>query len=230
MKPYLLQMLKELALLGAIENRIEASSMQLAERIDASQQTASRYLLELDKNGYINREMGIKKQLIHITEEGSDSLHEEYLSYKHIFSLPRFIHFKGRIVSGMKEGTYYTSQQGYVTQFKEKLGFIPHPGTLNIEIDLVEKNKLRFLKQEEGIQISAFDTENRSFGGVKCFHACINKHNTSLIFPLRGHYSNILEFIAPKYLRDRLDLRDGDLVDVVVTIEKQMSCGVTDEK
>ncbi|RLF59546.1 MAG: hypothetical protein DRN27_02340 [Thermoplasmata archaeon] len=230
MKPYLLQMLKELALLGAIENRIEASSMQLAERINASQQTASRYLLELDKNGFINREMGIKKQLIHITEKGSDSLHEEYLSYRHIFSLPRFIHFKGKIVSGMKEGTYYTSQQGYVTQFKKKLGFIPYPGTLNLEIDLVEKNKLRFLKQEEGIQISAFETENRSFGGVKCFNACINKHNISLIFPLRGHYSNILEFIAPNFLRDRLDLTDGDLVEVVVTIEKQMSCGASDEK
>jgi len=61
MKPYLLQMLKELALLGAIENRIEVSSMQLAEKIDTSQQTASRYLLELDKEGFIKREMGIKK-------------------------------------------------------------------------------------------------------------------------------------------------------------------------
>jgi len=135
MKPYLLQMLKELALLGAIENRIEVSSMQLAEKMDTSQQTASRYLLELDNYGAIIREMGIKKQLIHITEKGSNTLREEFLSYKHIFSLPRFIHFKGRIVSGMKEGTYYTSQQGYIRQFQEKLGFIPYPGTLNLEIN-----------------------------------------------------------------------------------------------
>ena len=223
-------MLKELALLGAIENRIEVSSIQLAEKIDSSQQTASRYLLELDKNKYISREMGIKKQLIHITEKGSDALQKEYLLYQHIFALPRYIHFSGTIVSGMREGTYYTSQQGYITQFEEKLGFIPHPGTLNIEIDPVEKNKLRFLRQESGIEILPFETENRSFGGVKCFPACINNQNTALIFPLRGHYSNILEFIAPFYLRDRLGLIDGDIVKVVVTIEKKLSCGVFDEK
>jgi riboflavin kinase len=223
-------MLKELALLGAIENRIEVSSMQLAEKMDTSQQTASRYLLELDNYGAIIREMGIKKQLIHITETGSNALREEFLSYQHIFALPRFIHFTGRIVSGMKEGTYYTSREGYIKQFQKKLGFIPYPGTLNLEINPVEKNKLRFLKQEEGIEISAFETDNRSFGGVKCFHACINKHNTILIFPLRGHYSNILEFIAPENLREHLELKDGDSVAIVVTIEKQLSCGADDEK
>jgi riboflavin kinase len=130
----------------------------------------------------------------------------------------------------MKEGTYYTSREGYIKQFQKKLGFIPYPGTLNLEINPVEKNKLRFLKQEEGIEISAFETDNRSFGGVKCFHACINKHNTILIFPLRGHYSNILEFIAPENLREHLELKDGDSVAIVVTIEKQLSCGADDEK
>jgi riboflavin kinase len=223
-------MLKELAMLGAIENRIEVSSMQLAEKIDTSQQTASRYLLELDKKGYIKREMGIKKQLIQISEKGSESLKDEFLLYKQIFSLPRFIHFKGKIVSGMKEGTYYTTQEGYKTQFNEKLGFFPYPGTLNVEIDLVEKNKLRFLRQEIGIAIDAFETKNRSFGGVKCFPACINSKNAVICFPLRGHYSNILEFISPEFLRDKLELKDGDTVEIVVTIEKELSCGAVDEE
>jgi riboflavin kinase len=130
----------------------------------------------------------------------------------------------------MKEGTYYTSQDGYKKQFRDKLGFIPHPGTLNVEIDMVEKNKLRILRQEEGIGLDSFETKNRTFGGVKCFHACINSYNAVLIFPLRGHYSNILEFIAPEYLRDELDLSDNDTVEIVVTIEKDMSCGVNDEE
>ena len=52
-----------------------------------------------------------------------------------------------------------------------------------------------------------------------------------LIFPLRGHYSSILEFIAPLCLRDHLGLVDGDNVTVVVTIEKQLSCaGKANEK
>lgn len=230
MKPYLLQMLKELALLGAIKNRIEVSSIELAEKIETSQQTASRYLLELDKKGAIEREMGIKKQLIQITEIGTDILQDEFLQYKHIFELPQRIHFKGTLVSGMKEGTYYTTQQGYIDQFKEKLGFIPYPGTLNIEIDPVEKNKLRFLKKVQGIEITSFSTNNRSFGGVKCFHACINSTNTILVLPIRGHYSSILEFISKEYLRDILKIQDGDDVNVVVTIESQLTCGNPYEK
>ena len=62
MKPYLLQTLKELALLGGIKNRVEISSLELANQLETSQQTASRYLVELDKKGMITRELGIKKQ------------------------------------------------------------------------------------------------------------------------------------------------------------------------
>ena len=55
MKTYLLQMLKEIALLGALRDKIEISSIELASQIGTSQQTASRYLLELDKMGMITK-------------------------------------------------------------------------------------------------------------------------------------------------------------------------------
>ena len=134
MKPYLLATLKELALLGAIKNKIEISSLELAKQIDSSQQTASRYLLELDKKEMIIREMGIKKQLIKITSNGIETLREEHSQYQQIFELTDRIYFKGVIVSGLGEGRYYTEQNNYVTQFKEKLGIVPYPGTLNVEI------------------------------------------------------------------------------------------------
>ena len=74
MKSYLLQTLKEIALLGGIKNRIEISSVELARKLETSQQTASRYLLELDQDGMITRELGIKKQLIQITVLGDEAL------------------------------------------------------------------------------------------------------------------------------------------------------------
>ncbi|PNX49529.1 MAG: hypothetical protein BV457_01390, partial [Thermoplasmata archaeon M9B1D] len=127
MKPYLLQTLKELALLGAIKNKIEISSLELGKQIESSQQTASRYLLELDKTGMVTRELGIKKQIIQITSLGEDALQNEHLQYQQIFELTDRVQFKGVVVSGMGEGRYYTEQMGYVEQFKEKLGFSPYP-------------------------------------------------------------------------------------------------------
>jgi len=216
MKPYLLQTMKELALLGAIKNKIEISSFELAKQLETSQQTASRYLLELDNMGMITRELGIKKQLIQLTSNGADVLQEEFLEYQQIFELTDRVIFKGKIVSGMGEGRYYTEQKGYTDQFKEKLGFTPHPGTLNVEIEHVERNKLRFLKNYGGIAIDEFRTKNRTFGGVICFKAKINNVEGAIVLPKRSHYSNILEFISPHYIRGKLKLRDDDKVETVI--------------
>jgi len=37
-----------------------------------------------------------------------------------------------------------------------------------------------------------------------------------IVLPVRSHYSNVLEFISPEFLRERLNLKDGDVVDVVI--------------
>ena len=216
MKSYLLQTLKELALLGAVKNRIEISSLELANQLDTSQQTASRYLLDLDQKGLITRELGIKKQLIQITHAGTEFLEEEYLEYQQIFELTEKLFFKGKVVSGLGEGRYYTEQKGYVDQFKEKLGFAPYPGTLNVEIKYVERNKLRLLKNYNAININEFKTNDRTFGSVGCFRAEINGVEGAIVMPLRSHHSNILEFISPCFLREKLDLKDGDDIKIVI--------------
>lgn len=216
MKSYLLQTLKELALLGAVKNRIEISSLELANQLDTSQQTASRYLLDLDQKGLITRELGIKKQLIQITHAGTEFLEEEYLEYQQIFELTEKLFFKGKVVSGLGEGRYYTEQKGYVDQFKEKLGFAPYPGTLNVEIKYVERNKLRLLKNYNAININEFETNDRTFGSVGCFRAEINGVEGAIVMPLRSHYSNILEFISPCFLREKIDLKDGDDIKIVI--------------
>ena len=211
-----MQTLKELALLGAVKNRIEISSLELANQLDTSQQTASRYLLDLDQKGLITRELGIKKQLIQITHAGTEFLEEEYLEYQQIFELTEKLFFKGKVVSGLGEGRYYTEQKGYVDQFKEKLGFTPYPGTLNVEIKYVERNKLRLLKNYNAININEFKTNDRTFGSVGCFRAEINGIDGAIVMPLRSHYSNILEFISPCFLREKLDLKDGDDIKIVI--------------
>jgi len=220
MKPYLLQTLKEIALLGAINQKIELSSLELAKQLNTSQQTASRYLLELDNSGFITRELGIKKQLIMITESGVDILQEELATFKQIFELETKVVFKGHVVSGLGEGKFYTSQKGYVEQFQHKLGFSPYPGTLNIEIQPLERNKLRLLKHFGGVSLEAFVGKERSFGEVRCFPATINGVAGAIVVPVRSHYSTILEVVSSQCLRGRLRLHDGDDVDVIVYLNK----------
>ena len=221
MKTYLLQTLKELALLGAIKQKIEISSLELAKQLEASQQTASRYLLELDKAGLITREFGIKKQLIMITGVGEEALQMEYSQYQQIFELTDRIIFDGKIISGLGEGRYYTEQKGYIDQFKEKLGFVPYPGTLNVEIEHVERNKLRLLKDSKAINIEEFKTKNRTFGGVKCFRADVNGINGAIVLPLRSHYSSVLEFVSQHHLRNKLNLKDGDSVKITIYLDNK---------
>jgi riboflavin kinase len=219
LKSYLLQTLKELALLGAVHNKIELSSHELAHQLQTSQQTASRYLLELDTQEMITRELGVKKQLIQITSIGSDVLENEFLSYKQIFDLTNKVAFKGKLISGMGEGKYYTEQKGYADQFERQLGFVAYPGTFNVEIKYIERNKIRLLRSYGGIEIYEFPGKNRTFGSVVCFRATINGKKGAIVIPKRSHYVTVLECISPYNLRKTLGLHDGDTVEVVAFLQ-----------
>ena len=75
------------------------------------------------------------------------------------------------------------------------------------------------LKNHDTIIIQEFKTKNRSFGGVSCFKAKINDAPGAIVLPLRSHYSNILEFISPDFLRKKLGLKDGDIVEIVIFLD-----------
>lgn len=43
--------------------------------------------------------------------------------------------FTGKIVSGVRQAAYFTQLDWVQDQCKDKLGFQPYPGTLNLEIN-----------------------------------------------------------------------------------------------
>jgi len=218
MKPQLVNVLKHLALLGAFSDKIEVSSLDLADHLKVSQQTASRYLIELEKRGYITRELGVRRQRIGLTTRGKTLLQTEYLLYKRLFEHRDRLYLTGTVFSGMGEGRYYTTLDKYVEQFKEKLGFVPVPGTLNIEVNPLELSKLHLLRSYRGIVVESFSTENRSFGAVTCYPSRIKDVECAVIQPRRTHYSNVLEIIAPVNLRETFNLNDGDSIEVSVFV------------
>ncbi len=207
-----IETLKRLALLGATREYISLSSSTLASAIGSSTQTAARRLSSLADEGYITRIVTSEGQRVKITDRGILRLRSEYMDYQKVFDDMNFNRIRGKIASGLGEGQYYISVGGYRNQFKEKLGFDPYPGTLNLK--LVEP----FAQTAAGsIKIEGFKDENRTFGECRCYPVKINGIKGAIVRPERSSYpANLVEVIAPVNLRKTFSLSDGDEVEVML--------------
>ncbi len=219
LKIEMLQVLKALALMNATKKVLKISSKDLADKIGQSVQTAARKLKELEDEGLIERTITKDGQFVVITDKGKEMLYREYLDYKKIFEDIDRILIRGRVFSGLGEGRYYVSLEGYLKQFERLLGFKPYPGTLNIKIPREQMFFRAKLDEEEGIIIKGFKTKERTFGDVKAFRCRVSGVEGAIVLPQRTHYpKDVLEVIAPVKLREVLNLKDGDWVEVEVML------------
>ncbi|MBS7288052.1 MAG: CTP-dependent riboflavin kinase [Candidatus Freyarchaeota archaeon] len=209
--------------MGGYEGAVDVSSTRLADRLKVSQQTAARRLQDLEKEGLIIREITAKGQNVRITKEGVKRLWKVYVGLKKIFEeKPQTVRIRGEIFSGMGEGRYYVSVEGYRRCFEEKLGFTPYPGTLNLKLKSYHDVQTRkLLEAYPGIIIEEFEEGGRTFGRVKCFKALIEgKIEGSVLLINRTHYGeDVIEVISPVFLRETLNLKDGENVTVYVILE-----------
>jgi riboflavin kinase len=214
------ELLKQLAKIGGLRDYVYTSSGELAERLGVSQQTASRKILELLEAGLIARRMGTRKQLIRLSPTGVEILRKEHADYRALFQGGDAILVRGKVVTGLGEGRYYISREGYRKAFSSLLGFDPYPGTLNIDVDPIDREKVAELKDLDGLLIPPFESEGRTFGAVKCFRAQLQGVEAAAIFPLRSHHVNVIELISPHALRETLSLADGAEVQVRMDLSR----------
>ena len=123
---------------------------------------------------------------------------------------------KGIVFSGKGEGTNFIKLPWVRKQITEKLGFTPHPGTLNIKLT-AESLKLRTsLEKKRAIEISPASGFHRG----KCFEAYLaNNMRCAVVIPETPDYPrDAIEVIAPIDLREKLQLRDGDCVKVKILL------------
>ena len=213
--------LYKLAELGASRRIVKVSTEYFANKMGLSQQSASRYLIQLEKKGWLKRNITTEGCLIKITEMGQQELKHLYSNLRLIFeaAYPPSVTLEGVLFSGLGEGAYYVSKEGYRKQFIERLGFDPYPGTLNIKLTTDYDIKTRAeLEAYPAVELQGFQNEARSFGDVKCYPAIINnKVKGAILTALRSHYdSSVIEIIAPVFLRTQLKLKDGHKVKVEV--------------
>lgn len=207
-------MLKLLALAGADHTPVVFTSREIGEKLEVSQQAADRYLLALEAEGLLERSMAARRQRLSLTPAGLGLLRREYHSYRRIFEGPGKLSLRGAVTSGLGEGRYYLSQPGYLVQFSERLGYRPYPGTLNVRVAGESLRTLAAVKDWSGTRIDGFEASGRTFGGATCYSARLSGRPGHLIVPDRTHYQDVIEFIAPECLRERLSLKDGATVAV----------------
>ncbi len=206
---------------NALIKFLPLSTVKLADELGISQQTASRLLIELEKEGLIERSGSGRSRKVRLTEDGFKTLLEVHMQLKKIFETPVEVRLEGYVFTGLGEGSYYLQIPHYAREFGEKLGFKPYPGTLNLRL-LGKEHVFRRLMVEKAadIVIKGFSNGRRAYGGARCIRALMNdEEEVAIIFAERTHYSKeVVEVIAPICLRERFKLSDGDRVTLKVVI------------
>jgi len=214
--------LKRVALAGGLGDRAKLSCSSLAEQLDASAQTASRRLQRLDDAGLLDRDVLADGQRITVTDAGVARLRREYADYRRLFEADASLSLVGTVTSGMGEGKHYISLSGYMRQFRDRLGYEPFAGTLNVELTA---ESVRARAELEGLAteatpIDGWEDGDRTFGPATCYAARVESdagtyEGAHVIVPERTHHdATQLELIAPVKLRAELALGDGDELTV----------------
>jgi len=207
---------------GAKHNYVTITTNALGKNIKKSQQSASKHLLELEQNQFIERIISGRNISVKITNKGfSEMVKLSTILQKSLNSFPSHVEIKGTLISGMGEGAYYMGLKGYTKQFKSKIGYVPFPGTLNVKIDQkIHQEAIKQFVNLNGINIHSFSDGKRTYGWVKCFPAKINNSvDCNLILLERTHHDNsVVELISKLSLRKSAKLKEGSKISIKIPI------------
>ncbi len=123
--------------------------------------------------------------------------------------------FHGKVISGEGKGKKYLQLPWVRNQMQQKLGYTPYLGTLNISLDEESAQRRSLLMNADSAQICP--AEGYCVGLI--IKASIGTLECAVVLPqVEGYPKNILELVAPVYLRDALQVKDGDTVTVTVNL------------
>ena len=212
--------LAELLSKGAKYNFVQITTASLGKNIKKSQQSASKHILELENGGFIDRLMTGRQLSVKITQKGYSELVKLHsVLGSSLDSSPSYLKLSGSVISGLGEGAYYMSLNGYTKQFKVKIGYVPFPGTLNIKLNQLQATQIiQQLDDLESVIIDPFSDGKRTYGWVKCFHATLNGSiECELIRLERTHHdSSVIELISKNNLRKTARLKTDSKVTVKI--------------
>ena len=210
--------LAELLSQGARYNFVNITTSSLGKSIKKSQQAASKHILELENSGFIHRVMTGRHLSVKITQKGySELVKLNSILGSSLNSSPSHLELNGSVITGLGEGAYYMSLNGYTKQFKMKIGYVTFPGTLNIKLNQLHATQIiQQLDELDNVMIKPFSDGKRTYGWVKCFHVILNNSiSCELIRLERTHHDNsVIELISKNNLRKTAKLKTDSKVTV----------------
>jgi riboflavin kinase len=121
----------------------------------------------------------------------------------------------GSVFSGKGEGRKFINLPWVKSQIKEKLGFTPYAGTLNLRLSSESVNQKKLLGNAQKLEIYP----EKGFCKGMLIKSYIDNLECAIIIPEVANYpKDVLEIIAPWCLRERLTLIDDDEVIVTVSV------------
>ena len=197
---------------GAHREPMRITTGEIAEGIGVSQQTASRKLIALEREGSVIRSGGsislTPQAVSHVRAFVSEVL-ESLKGESTVFS--------GEVSSGIGKGAHFVSQKEYMAGFKKRLDFSPFAGTLNVKIEGEDIEKRITLREQKSILVPGFTKGKATFGKIDCYRCVVNGLPGAVIFPeMSVHGLQVIEIISPFNLRKKLSLSDGSKVTVEI--------------
>lgn len=122
---------------------------------------------------------------------------------------------EGVVFSGGGEGEKFLDLPWVRKQIKQKLGFSPYPGTLNVRLHEESQKKRKLLKKAASVKICPPE----GYCAGLLIKASIGSFDCAIVIPeISGYPEEILEIIAPFSLREKLHLNEGNKVRVTVDL------------
>jgi riboflavin kinase, archaea type len=130
----------------------------------------------------------------------------------------------GQVASGIGRGAEFLRIGWVQEELRAKLQLVPFPGTLNLRVS-PEAREALYARRESFLRIA--DPSDPSDPACPGYLQRVTLrangrvcHSAYLILPELTMYKDVLEVIAAENLRQTLGLKDGDAVEVEMTIEE----------
>jgi len=125
------------------------------------------------------------------------------------------ISLKGKVYTGKGEGKKFVTLPWVEEQIREKLGFVPFAGTLNIRLNREVLANKKMLTKASRIEI----TPEKGYCKGVLIKAKITGLDCAIIIPSVGGYPpDVVEVISPVFLRQQLHLADGCETAVMISL------------